>query len=713
MKIFKKFIDFIFSQKALTLAIFLCTAVLMTAILSSKYYLFHNIIENSISKRDIYANKTIKVEDVEKTQRKKAEIAKKVAPILVPVQDGFVTKNLDKNLDRIIEERLSSKTFDEMMDEMVAYFNIQSHKSADLSSIEFLLKLDAHSFDRLDKIARKTLQTILKNGVEENDIENNFDKILDNSIAERVSNREVQALNFLIRTIISPNIVVDEEATEMSRKNAMNSVKPEMVVFNKGDIIVHQDQLVSKVQKDALKKCGYNVIQLNMSGILGIFLLVSLSLFFLWYNISNFETRYAKNTYYSLLLVSMLVMSAVAVLLPTSYWVYLLPVPAFTILLSVFINPRLAAIASMVTLAVISISFQYDVIIPTIFIFGIWATMFAMGSIDYTQRFDLIRVGVINSVVYSLILIGMFFLEYNLHELNFTTFGQYFVALFANGIISSVIALGLLPIIEVVFKLTTPYGLMELSNTNQPLLKKLQLEAPGTYHHSLMVANLAEAAAEAVGANPTLVRIGALYHDVGKLKRPLFFIENQSYFGIENPHEKFTPRFSKMVITTHPRDGVEIAKEYNISPVIYPFILEHHGDSIASYFYNQAIQEEGKENVDESQFRYNAPKPHSKETAILMLADAVESAVRSLKSPTIEEVEAMINNIVQSRLADGQFSASPITLKDLKTITSTFLRLIKGMQHSRIQYHEQILDEMEEKTRQLREKAEKNENNKE
>ena len=221
------------------------------------------------------------------------------------------------------------------------------------------------------------------------------------------------------------------------------------------------------------------------------------------------------------------------------------------------------------------------------------------------------------------------------------------------------------------------------------------MDAPGTYHHSLMVSNLCEAAAEAIGADPILARVGALYHDIGKLKRPLFFVENQSYFLIENPHNKFTPRISKMIITAHPKDGLEIAKEYHLPQVIQNFIIQHHGEGLASYFYNQAVKEEGAENVKEEQFRYPGPKPNSKETAILMIADAVESAVRSLKNPTPEEIEGMINKIIVERLNDGQLSDSPLTLKDIKTIASTFSRILRGMQHNRIKYQENLAEELQ------------------
>ena len=186
-----------------------------------------------------------------------------------------------------------------------------------------------------------------------------------------------------------------------------------------------------------------------------------------------------------------------------------------------------------------------------------------------------------------------------------------------------------------------------------------------------------------------------MYHDIGKLLRPMFFVENQSFYGIENPHKSCTPRFSKMLITAHPKDGIELAKEAHLPQVINNFILQHHGTSLVSYFYNEALKEEGAENVNEEQFRYPGPKPNMKETAILMIADAVESAVRAAKNPSNEEIDAIINKIIKERLNDGQLSESPLTLKDLKTIAETFSRMLRGMHHKRIKYHNDLVQELD------------------
>ena len=222
------------------------------------------------------------------------------------------------------------------------------------------------------------------------------------------------------------------------------------------------------------------------------------------------------------------------------------------------------------------------------------------------------------------------------------------------------------------------------------LLKRLLMEAPGTYHHSVMVANLAEVAAEAVGANPILARVGAYYHDIGKIKRPFFFGENQ--LGGANPHNKLNPKLSASIIISHVKDGVELANEYNIPVPIRDFIERHHGTTLVKYFYlTLKNSSDNPEDVKEEDFRYLGPRPVSKEVAIVMLADSIEAAVRSINEPTMAKIEEMVNNIIKDKLNSNQLDNCNLTFKDLETIKSCFLKVLRGLYHHRIEYPKEIL----------------------
>ena len=253
-----------------------------------------------------------------------------------------------------------------------------------------------------------------------------------------------------------------------------------------------------------------------------------------------------------------------------------------------------------------------------------------------------------------------------------------------NGLASSFLTVGALHWFESGFRITSSVRLLELSNPNRPLLKRLLMEAPGTYHHSILVGNLAEAAAEAVHADATLVRVGSMYHDIGKLKRPYFFIENQ--FTQDNPHDKIAPTLSSLIITSHVKDGLELAKDNKLPQQIQDIIAQHHGDGLVSFFYHKALED--NDEVPEEAFHYEGPKPQTKEAALVALADNVEAAVRSMKQPTPGRVEGFVRKIIKDKLNDGQLDQCDLTFQDLDRIAIAFVRVLSGIFHSRVEYPE-------------------------
>ena len=685
--------EFLSSSRVLKLLYLVTFTVLITCIIASQNFFFQSIIENGISKRDIIAQKTLTVEDVKRTEQHKREVAQKVEPILVPAEDDFIKSNLETLQNSIIQIRKKNSSEKEKIEELNVLFDLSGNPKKTFI-LDFLLHVDDASLREAFDKASLSLVNILQKGITEKDYEkDNINALIQDNLITNVSKRQMIVIPALLEQVIVPNLVVDEAATEIAKLNAQEAVKPYKVTFQKGEKIVFEGEPVTRLKRDALREAGYNVYELNWQGILSVYILVLfLTIIYLAY-LKFFEKDFLEPRYLALSSMMSIIACSIAVLLPTGFSPYILPIPAIIIISAIFLNPRIAFLLSSLTLVILTVGMQYETQFLIVFTILSIIGMITISKIKYTRRFDLIKAGFHLGVAGVLTMMSLYFIDKCLIDVNNYLILKNCIFLFANSIISSIAALGLSPILESTFHIITPYGLAELGDHNQPLLKRLQIEAPGTYHHSLMVSTLCEAAAEAIGANPILARVGAFYHDIGKLKRPLFFVENQSYFSIENPHNTLNPRLSKMVITAHPKDGVDLAKEYGLPSIINDFILQHHGEGIAKYFYNQAVQEEGVENVKEEQFRYTGPKPNRKETAILMLADAVESAVRAMKGATVDQIENIIDKIIVERLNDGQLADSPLTLKDLKVIASTFSRILRGMQHNRIKYQENIAEE--------------------
>lgn len=300
------------------------------------------------------------------------------------------------------------------------------------------------------------------------------------------------------------------------------------------------------------------------------------------------------------------------------------------------------------------------------------------------KRSTIIRAGFITGAIQVISLVFIEHLWIGLPE-------RYLI-LFLNGIVSSMIVLGVLPLFEYLFKTFTNISLLELADFHHPLLQRLILEAPGTYHHSLMVGNLCENACNVVGANALLARIGAYYHDIGKLSKPEYFSENQSVK--ESKHDTLSPAMSKLIIMNHVKEGEEIAKKYRLNPALIDFIQQHHGTGLVYYFYRRALENmEENQEIKEEVYRYPGPKPNTKETAIVLLADSVEAATRSLREPSPGKIEEMVHKVINNKFIEGQLDACDLTLKDLERISAVFIRILSGIYHSRVTYPEESRSE--------------------
>ena len=686
------------SSKLTNFSVFILFAVFFTILLSSKYFLFQTIITpDGISKRDVIAKKDIEVTDVFKTEQQRKDVAQRISPILTPAEDSSIKNNLSVLEKSIWEIRTKNVPEDMKKTELSTLFDIKDNSRKQLI-LNYLLTAPKQDVDVIFKKASQTLEDILQAGVTEEDFNSNIDRIIFRNMKHDVPRNKISIISGILEQVIIPNLIVDERATMLAKQNAINSVKPVIVKFEKGSKIVFEGEPITKLKRDALNQAGYNVMEFNLLGFLSIFSLVGIGITTILYYLLFFDKTYLSKSYLTITASLSSFLAALVIALPEEFSTYILPFPAFAMLMTLFTNSKISIVTSTILLAIIGASMQFSMPEMIIFLITVIISAIAASRIKYARRVDLIKTGIEISLAITFLIGSSYLLQSGVNEIDIKDMQLNLGAGFINGILSGMIVLGVIPVLESIFKIITPYGLAEFGEHNHPLLKKLQ-EAPGTFSHSLMVSNLCEAAAEAIGADPILAKVGALYHDVGKLKRPLFFVENQTFFGVENPHHKYNPRFSKMIITAHTRDGLDLAKEYGIPPIIQDFIAQHHGESLAGHFYTQAVEMEGAENVAEEQFRYTGPKPNMKETAILMIADAVESASRTLKDYSENALENIINKIINDKLNDGQLSDSPLTLNDLKVISQVLNRNLRAAHHQRIKYHENIIEELEKKVK--------------
>ncbi|MCM8770388.1 MAG: HDIG domain-containing protein [Candidatus Omnitrophica bacterium] len=308
---------------------------------------------------------------------------------------------------------------------------------------------------------------------------------------------------------------------------------------------------------------------------------------------------------------------------------------------------------------------------------GMTASLFVYKA---RRRSTILRAGLLVGLV-------QLFCFYVLERFSFYSWKTY-VLIFLNGVISGIITLPLLLLFEYLFGVVTNLSLLELSDTrDNPLLRQMIIKAPGTYHHSLIVGNLSEAAAEAIGANALLARVGSYYHDIGKIEKAEYFIENQ--YTQDSSHEALAPSMSKLIVMNHVKEGLDLAKKYKLNPAIADFIAQHHGTGLVYYFYRRALEESDLEGeVKEDTYRYPGPKPRTKETAIVLLADSVEAASRALKTPTRAKIEELVHKIINNKFIDGQLDECELTLKDLEIISNTFIRILNSIYHVRVTYPE-------------------------
>ena len=502
----------------------------------------------------------------------------------------------------------------------------------------------------------------------------------------RFSDAQLDTVESIVNNILRPNLIYDAEATELAKEQAAAAV--EDVTYKKGENIVRQGERITKKQYEIILQLGLTTDENTAvpRWIAGAIIAGVIMLAWILYGLVSDRTLLTSTKKaFSVFLLSVLVIGIDLICKSISNWI--VPVYLAGIVASALLRPRSAlfysVIISMLSTFIMSPSetfFFSESTILTMMAGVLGSTVAVLSLRDRLHRSEYILAGLIAGAINAMVYIAYGVLT----DYSFTTYLYMSFIGLANGVVCGLLSVGVLPIWEAMFSLDTPSKLLEIASPDNELLKRMMAYAPGTYHHSVMVSNLAEAGAEAVGANALLARVGAFYHDVGKLYNPTMFAENQTG---KNPHDDLSPAESARVIISHATYGKQFGEKFKLPKNVRDMIIQHHGTSLAAYFYITA-KNKGME-VNEKDYRYPGPKPQTKEAGILMLADTTEAAVRSSKLTDLKEIQAMIRKLVKSKYDDGQLDECPLNRRELVQIEQAFLSVFERMNHERVAYPEE------------------------
>lgn len=668
-----------------------------------------NIKESDIAKVDIFSPCNFPVVDKEKTAIAQQEAVRKTKPVyeidtkILQVSRKKLYQFFDE-IEKLYQSKIKTPEHDIEIPEEIAGITLSSK----------LTNLFVECYDKtLQKKATDILDNFLSTGVIKNQKEltgehkevyikdkhseagwgvsinkiisvENIDIIIQSRVEEKIENKKlVKPTSLLIKALIVPNISYDRIETEKEKERAIKNAPLQYKTISKGESIIRKGEKVTKEQLEYINALNQfsGKSRLNwLKQIAGVCLSFLIIIFILDIYINKFLQHIFSNIT-ALAIVSLVIIGFVAVnkiILAFSLSPYLIPTAAVAIMLATLLNVEIAFIINLALCIFIGIATDYK------FDYFFVATVGGITAILYStqtkRRIDIIKMGFIVGLVNVATIISI-----DLHK--GIILGIMFDHIkwgFANGIVSSFIAAGLLPILEHSFNIPTDAKLLELLDLNQPVLKQLSKEAPGTYQSCLAVGTLAEAASDSIKANSLLSKVASYYHDIGKIKKASYFIENQ--IQNKNVHNKITPIMSNLVLISHVKDGAKAAKEANLPKLITDIIEQHHGTTLTSFFFQRALENDNNNSVKEEDFRYPGPKPQTKEAAIVMLADSVEAASRTLKDPTSTRIKTMVEKIINNKFSDNQLDESTLTLKDLSKIAESFTHILISMFHSRIEY---------------------------
>lgn len=715
-----------------------CAAVAITAILAG--FRHQNIPEFEVGQtasQDIRASKDVLYIDSEATTQKREE-AEKSVPFLYQLDQDRISnilravsrvfydaRELLENKTAARSEQMKTRENQELLNELKIHVG-------DILPQDLLEILMRENFDpAVEERILEILDAVFRQGIIENreefaqrqrtgiavlDPAYPFERLLadpgmvrDISEAKKYLRRfdldfprwtaeEKDLLIRYIETMLFPTLIYNAEETESRRTSAASLVPPVEVQIKRGQMIVRYGEPITE---DLLRRLNALRDLSKPSSVvlqgLGYFLFVVILVYSLWRYFVFFQSRHKKIRNHATLVLVIITSELLIVRLATalanilderfqrfqdpSVLYYAIPFALAPLLATILIDVNLGIITSLI-LATLTGLFYSDVDVAVYLVMGSLAGIYSIRK--YKDRASILEAGFAIGLLNCVCLAGINIMRQN--QVSFSHGMDLLVVAFLSGILASTLASMMLPALELLFKVVTDIRLLELSNLNAPILRRLSVEAPGTYHHSLMVATLSEDAAEAIGANPLLTRVSSYYHDIGKVIKPEYFVENQS--RDYNKHEEISPRISSIVLTRHVKDGLQMAKEIGLPERIREMIPQHHGTRMMSYFFKKAKQTADNKNgsVSDAYFRYAGPKPQTREAAIMMMADSVEAASRTLVDPNPSQIKGMIDRLVNGILEEDQFDECDITISDIRLVKESFFKILTGVFHRRIDY---------------------------
>ena len=683
----------------------------------------------SISSEDIISPKDITYVNVKETEKRIEEVKSRVPVIfdlrMTSIDDSL--RKIDLYYDLIESVNVSVPGEKEKIDEIFknGYTEFSERILADTFqnfetlqyrervklAVEEVLSVglsnytrdDLMQFEKNGLILKKIQATeITQQKMEADEVlaEDEVEEVLQHHFAENYKDIKRATAGLLIeqaQIFIEPNLFYNEEESNLHIIDQVRKVEPIFNTIKKGAIVIRRGEEIDETNLPKLQAITTYTSKFNLNAIVGIGILLLLLLYISVILFMGEETRVDLKTYIVLAGFTLFTIAyAYLITLIKSRPYYLtfgalVPVAGIVMTAEVLFKRKFSFTLAMTIPIFLLLISGND---PYTFLFSMGSGIFAIYAVRYAERRnDLLKASIFIILANEMLLtaIGL---------LNELSSGELLTLLIwgaGNGIVSVILSLGVIPFFEVILNLPTNFRLLELSDLNTPILKKMQIEAPGTYNHSLNVANLAEQAARAIRANPLLVRVAALYHDIGKVPNAEYFIENNAG---KSKHEFIKPSLSNSILKAHVKMGVEMAKQFKLPQEVTDIIAQHHGTSLMKYFYHQALKHMSGAEVDQQDYKYQGPKPQTREAAIVMLADAVEAASRLLKKPSAKRIEELVTEIVESKFRERELNESALTLRGLIKISIAFRRYLTGVFHTRIEYpDDKQIDELKEDRR--------------